>query len=88
METVLGLIDGLDPDTAKMLADAPPVKGSPAVESAIDAAFPKDVRDKAPKDGKVDNPDVAKKMLKMRAVLAERTDADLQAWKAALKANK
>lgn len=87
VENILELIDSLDPAKAKLLADTPPVKGSQAVESAIDAAFPKAVRD-TDSDGKVDSPDVARKILKMRAVLAGRNDADLHAWQAALKANK
>lgn len=87
IETIVDLIDALDSTKARLLADTPPVKGTLEVESAIDAAFPKSVRD-TNGDGKVDSPDVAKKMLKMRAVLAERSDADIRAWKAALKANK
>ncbi|TKB67857.1 MAG: hypothetical protein E8D52_11345 [Nitrospira sp.] len=85
IETIIDLIDALDSTKARLLADTPPVKGNPAVESAIDAAFPKTVRD-ADRDGKVDSPDVAKKMLKMRAALAERSEVDLRAWKAALRA--
>jgi hypothetical protein len=86
IETIMDLIDALDSTKARLLADTPPVKGNSAVESAIDAAFPKSVRD-TNGDGKVDSPDVAKKMLKMRAALADRSDADLRAWKAALRAN-
>jgi hypothetical protein len=86
ISTIMDLIDTLDSTKARLWADTPPVKGSPAVESAIDAAFPKTVRD-TNSDGKVDSPDVAKKMLKMRAALADRNEADLRAWKAALRAN-
>jgi hypothetical protein len=87
VSTILDLIDALDGPKAQALADAPPVKGNAAVDAAVDAAFPKAARD-ANNDNKVDSPDIAKKMLKMRAVLSERSDTDLQAWKAALKANK
>jgi hypothetical protein len=87
VDNVLGLIDSLEPAKAQLLADTPPVKGTPTLDSLIDGAFPKAKRD-VNGDGKVDSPDVAKKMLKMRAVMAEKNDADLQAWKAALTANK
>jgi len=76
-----GFLDDIDgiADEKKLfdLNKNPPVT-APDVEQVVK------LRD--PSGGRFTDPDAAKQILKMRVVLSKRSDADLNAWEAALKA--
>ncbi|NVM57802.1 MAG: hypothetical protein HWN51_06765 [Desulfobacterales bacterium] len=87
VDQILDLINKLTPAKAFELNERLPVKNQ-EIEEMVDLRDPEGRRLSTDKKGRKGDEKVAKEMLKMRVMLGKRSDRDLDAWEAAIRAAK